>query len=170
MWDEASPRRSMATKSGQSPNRGQSPVLDGPSTGEAEPRLTSGRQSRWSGHSAEPLVGPFGRAADRCTKTPVSLGALISGFAAPDVRRGFAPPVDGHLRLGCALRSGYALVWAKGRTRGIAPIAFKPLRRGGASPHIGAAEPQTASHCANETNRLTSGRRSRKRLPSRRRS
>src|SRR6185503_5472888 len=103
-------------------------------------RLRRGGASPHIG-AAEPLVGPFGRAADRCTKTPVSLGALISGFAAPDVRRGFAPPVDGHLRLGCALRSRYALVWAKGRTRGIAPIAFKRLRRGGASPHIGAAEP-----------------------------
>jgi len=47
-----------------------------------------------------------------------------------------------HPRLGSALGSGFALVWAKGRTRGIAPITSKCLRRGEAPPHIGAAKPQ----------------------------
>jgi hypothetical protein len=58
-----------------------------------------------------------------------------------DVRRGSASPFDVHLSLGFALGSGYALLWAKGRTWGIAPLTFKRLRRGEASPHIEAAEP-----------------------------
>jgi hypothetical protein len=73
----------------------------------------------------------------------------------PDVRRGSASPFDAHLRLGFALGSGSALLWAKGRTRGIAPLTFKLCGEaeprltsgrhsrdrpfGGASPHIGAA-------------------------------
>ena len=60
----------------------------------------------------------------------------------PDVRRGSASPFDVHLRLGFALGSGYARLWAKGRTRGIAPLTLKRLRRGIASPHIEAAKPQ----------------------------
>jgi len=62
----------------------------------------------------------------------------------PDVRRGSASPFDVHLRLGFALGSGYARLWAKGRTRGIAPLTLKRLRRGIASPHIEAAKPQAA--------------------------
>ena len=59
-----------------------------------------------------------------------------------DVRRGSASQFDAHLRLGFALGSGSALLWAKGRTRGIAPLTLKWLRRGGAAPHITAAKPQ----------------------------
>jgi len=72
----------------------------------------------------------------------------------PDVRRGSASPFDVHLRLGFALGSGYARLWAKGRTRGIAPLTLKRLRRGIASPHIEAAKPQAAIGVAKPQDQL----------------
>jgi len=40
------------------------------------------------------------------------------------VRRGSASPVDAHLRLGFALGSGSALLWAKGPNEGHSPAYF----------------------------------------------
>ena len=60
----------------------------------------------------------------------------------PDVRRGFASPFAGVREMG--LRPSFGLRpkrWASGRTWGVAPIVFLTLRRGRASPHIGAAKP-----------------------------
>ena len=55
----------------------------------------------------------------------------------PDVRRGSAPPEAVKKNKGLCPGSGSArLVWAKGRTRGIAHSVFGLFRRGVAPPHI----------------------------------
>ena len=68
---------------------------------------------------------------------------MLLRLCRPDVRRGSASPFAGVIETG--LRPSFGLRqkrWARGRTWGIAPIVFPTLRRGRASPHIGAAEPR----------------------------
>src|SRR6476660_9063224 len=66
-----------------------------------------------------------------------TLGAKRSGFAA-GCEAGLCPAVKSEFPSGLRPRFGLCpkVFWARGRTRGIAPILLEMLRRGGAPPHI----------------------------------